>query len=87
MGIKSSFLSSKGAVLAIAMLVGGSSGAMLHANASVEEGLIVAQTGRIVKGLVTDLNGEPLIGCNVVIVGAQTGVITDFDGKFTIQLP
>lgn len=76
----------KGTLLAVAMLVGSSSGAMLQANASVEEGLTVTQTGRTVKGVVTDQNGEPLIGCNVIVVGTQTGVITDLDGRFTIQV-
>lgn len=87
MGIKSNFLSGKGALLAIAMLVGGSSGAMLYADASVEENLIITQTGRIIKGTVTDQNGEPLIGCNVVVVGSQTGVITDIDGNFSLNIP
>ena len=76
MRIKPSFLSSKRAVIVLAMLVGGSSGTLLLANAGVEENLIVAQTGRTVKGVVTDQNGEPLIGCNVVVVGSQEGVIT-----------
>lgn len=86
MRIKSNLLSGKGAVLAIAMLVGAPSGVMLYASTSVEESLIVTQTGRTIKGLVTDANGEPLIGCNVTVVGTPTGVITDLDGKFTIQV-
>lgn len=86
MRIKPSFLSSKGAVIALAMLVGGSSGTLLLANTGVEENLIVTQTGRTIKGVVTDQNGEPLIGCNVVVVGSQEGVITDFDGKFSLKV-
>ena len=86
MRIKPSFLSSKRAVIVLAMLVGGSSGTLLLANAGVEENLIVAQTGRTVKGVVTDQNGEPLIGCNVVVVGSQEGVITDLDGKFSLKV-
>lgn len=86
MGIKSSFLFSKGAVLAIAMLTGAPSDVLLRANTSMEEGMIVAQTGRMIKGTVTDQHGEPLIGCNVVVVGSQTGVITDIDGNFTLSI-
>lgn len=86
MRIKPSFLSSKRAVIVLAMLVGGSSGTLLLANAGVEENLIVTQTGRTVKGVVTDQNGEPLIGCNVVVVGSQEGVITDLDGKFSLKV-
>lgn len=87
MEIKSKFLCSKGVALAFAMLLGGSPGVLLYANDSVEESLIVAQTGRTIKGLVTDANGEPLIGCNVVVVGSNAGVITDIDGRFTLNVP
>lgn len=87
MGIKSNFLSGRGAVLALAMLVGGSSGALLRANTGMEENQIVAQAGRTIKGTVTDPSGEPLIGCNVVVVGSQEGVITNLDGKFSLKAP
>ena len=87
MEIKSKFLCSKGVALAFAMLLGGSPGVLLYANDSVEESLMVVQTGRIIKGLVTDANGEPLIGCNVVVIGSNAGVITDIDGRFTLNIP
>lgn len=87
MEIKSKFLCSKGVALAFAMLLGGSPGVLLYANDSVEESLMVAQAGRTIKGLVTDANGEPLIGCNVVVVGSNAGVITDIDGRFTLNIP
>ena len=87
MEIKSKFLCSKGVALAFAMLLGGSPGVLLYANDSVEESLMVAQTGRTIKGLVTDANGEPLIGCNVVVIGSNAGVITDIDGRFTLNIP
>ncbi|MDD4150788.1 MAG: carboxypeptidase-like regulatory domain-containing protein, partial [Bacteroidales bacterium] len=47
-------------------------------------GFVSAQTG-IVKGTVTDENGEPLYGTNVVVKGKSIGVITDFDGKYTLN--
>lgn len=87
MEIKSKFLCSRGVALAFAMLLGSSPSATLCANDFVEEDLIVSQTGRTIKGLVTDVNGEPLIGCNVVVVGASTGVITNIDGRFTLSIP
>ncbi len=37
-----------------------------------------------VKGHVKDASGEPVIGANVVVKGTTTGVITDFDGNFTL---
>ena len=42
---------------------------------------------RTVKGTVSDAQGEPIIGANVVIVGGTKGVITDLDGKYSIQVP
>ncbi len=38
-----------------------------------------------VKGVVKDASGEPVIGATVRIVGQEGGVITDFDGNFTIK--
>lgn len=46
-------------------------------------GLVSAQTGSV-KGTVTDENGEPLYGTNVVVKGKSIGVITDFDGKYVL---
>ena len=40
-----------------------------------------------VKGQIVDQEGEPLIGATVRLKGAQTGVVTDFDGNFTIDSP
>ncbi len=48
-------------------------------------GMACAQNG-IIRGLITDeYNGEPLIGTSILIQGTTTGVITDLDGKFSIQ--
>ena len=48
---------------------------------------VMQAQNRAVKGTVTDAQGEPIIGANVVIVGGTKGVITDLDGKYSIQVP
>jgi len=39
-----------------------------------------------VKGTVNDDGGLPLPGANIIIVGTSTGVVTDFDGNFTLEV-
>jgi len=39
-----------------------------------------------VDGKVISESGEPLIGVNVRVEGSSTGTITDFDGRFTINI-
>lgn len=42
---------------------------------------------RTITGTVTDAgNGDPLIGATVQLVGTNTGTITDFDGKYSLEL-
>ncbi|HPT30587.1 MAG TPA: SusC/RagA family TonB-linked outer membrane protein, partial [Prolixibacteraceae bacterium] len=41
--------------------------------------------GNLVRGTVTDENGAPMPGVNVVISGTTTGTITDVNGRFQIQ--
>lgn len=45
------------------------------------------QDKRTVTGLVTDQSGEPLIGVNIIEVGTTNGTITDFNGKYSIDVP
>jgi TonB-linked SusC/RagA family outer membrane protein len=45
-----------------------------------------SQQQRTVTGTVTDANGEPIVGANVFEKGTTNGVISDIDGKFTIQV-
>jgi len=40
-----------------------------------------------VTGIVRDENGTPLPGVNVIIRGINTGVITDFEGRYSINAP
>lgn len=48
---------------------------------------ILAQETTSVTGYVLDSTGEPLIGASVMIKDTSNGVITDVDGKFTINAP
>jgi TonB-linked SusC/RagA family outer membrane protein len=40
-----------------------------------------------IKGVVSDKNHEPLIGVSVKLQGTNTGTITDFNGKYSINVP
>ncbi len=40
---------------------------------------------RTVSGVITDNLGEPIIGATVTIKGTVTGVLTDIDGKYSIN--
>ncbi len=42
---------------------------------------------KVVTGQVTDLNGEPIIGANVVVKGTTAGTVTDFDGNYSLDVP
>ena len=46
---------------------------------------MIAQT-KSVSGVVTDANGEAVIGASVIEVGTTVGTITDLDGKFTLAV-
>ena len=41
----------------------------------------------VIKGSVTDVNKEPLLGVNIKVKGTSTGTITDIDGNFSINGP
>ena len=40
---------------------------------------------KMIKGKVLDVQGEPIIGANVIIKGTINGVITDIDGNFMLD--
>lgn len=41
----------------------------------------------LVTGIVTDSKGEPIIGANIVIKGSTSGVVTNVDGSYSIEIP
>lgn len=45
------------------------------------------QAERSITGTVLDQQGETIIGANVVVKGTTIGTVTDFDGKFTLNVP
>lgn len=44
------------------------------------------QDQKKVTGIVTDTNGEPVIGANVVEKGTTNGTVTDFEGRFSLNV-
>lgn len=44
------------------------------------------QQKNVISGLVTDENGEPVIGANVIEKGTTNGTVTDVDGKYALSL-
>ena len=40
-----------------------------------------------IKGVVSDMNGEPLIGVSVYVDGTTLGVSTGIDGDYVINIP
>ena len=73
-------------VLFSAMLSFGMLGGLSVCPSPVMASVQQAQTIKV-SGQVVDQDGEPLIGATVKLKNAQTGVITDFDGNFTIDAP
>ena len=63
-------------------MVGGLSVSTVPAMASVQQDQTIKVSGQVV-----DQEGEPLIGATIKVKGAQAGVVTDFDGNFTIDAP
>jgi len=45
------------------------------------------QANITVKGKVTDVNGEPIIGANILVVGTTTGTVSDYDGNYSLTVP
>ena len=42
---------------------------------------------RRVSGIITDEEGEPLIGVSILVAGTSTGTITDLDGQYMLDIP
>ncbi len=65
----------------------GLSGSVGTVYASTDSDAIqVTQQSTTCSGVVTDEKGEPIIGASVVVKGTTNGTITDFDGKFSLDV-
>ncbi|HPT11277.1 MAG TPA: carboxypeptidase-like regulatory domain-containing protein, partial [Bacteroidales bacterium] len=49
-------------------------------------GTLMAQNIRV-TGKVIDKTGQPLMGVSVLIEGTRTGVATELDGTFSMEVP
>lgn len=47
----------------------------------------VSQQNETVNGVVTDVNGDPIVGASVIQKGTKNGTITDIDGRFSFSAP
>ena len=63
-------------------VLGGLTFCPMTAKASVQQDQTIKVSGQVV-----DQNGEALIGATVRLKGSQSGVVTDFDGNFSIDAP
>lgn len=48
---------------------------------------IVQQSSKKITGTIVDAAGEPVIGASIQVKGQGTGTISDFDGRFTVDVP
>lgn len=58
-------------------------GSYIVVSSSEKDG--INQQRNIITGIVTDINGEPIIGANIVEKGTTNGTITDTEGKYSID--
>jgi TonB-dependent SusC/RagA subfamily outer membrane receptor len=50
-------------------------------------GLCSAVAQRTITGTITNVEGEPLIGANVIVKGTSIGTVADFNGNFQLEVP
>lgn len=46
-----------------------------------------SQVSKRITGIITDPNGEPIIGANILVEGTTIGTITDMNGEFELTVP
>lgn len=74
-------------VIAIASLISGG-GKALASGIDSEGSLHVTEQMQLytARGIVADQNGEPIIGASILEKGTANGIITDKDGKFSLNV-
>mgnify|MGYP003528854709 FL=1 len=50
-------------------------------------GLATAQTKEVSGTVISAEDAMPVIGASVVVKGTTTGTVTDYDGKFSLNVP
>ena len=60
---------------------------LIHFDSNLESSDITEYAVLGVSGRVTDENGAPFPGVNVVVKGTTTGAATDSEGRYTIEVP
>ncbi|WP_289127694.1 TonB-dependent receptor [uncultured Bacteroides sp.] len=81
-------LSRKLACLALLSLLG--TGQMANANATFRAERSHLQTTKqsfTITGTIVDSAGEAIIGANILLKGTTIGVVSDIDGKFSLDIP
>lgn len=70
----------------LALIATGSLWATRASSTSLHTDIVESITQqKTIKGKVLDVQGESIIGANVIIKGTSNGVITDIDGNFTLD--
>jgi len=82
---QSKFVRSYGGALLFAAMTSGM--VMLPQITSAESVVQSVDQSTKAKGVVVDVNGEPMIGVTVKVKGSSSGTVTDFDGNFSIDAP
>ncbi len=72
---------------AVLSLVQGGHTLLSASNAPANSGASINQSNNQVRGIVTDKAGEPIPGVFVQIKGTKTAVMTDAQGKYSIEAP
>lgn len=49
--------------------------------------MVVAQTTKVTGTVTSADDGQPVIGASIIVKGMTVGTVTDFDGKFTLDVP
>ena len=47
---------------------------------------VTTQQKKTISGFIQDVNGNPIIGANIVVKGTTDGTVTDIDGNFSISV-
>lgn len=82
------FSVSSGRLLFCAVLLAWSGDVAVKADNHFAANTVCAlQVGEVsVSGVVTDGHGDPLVGVNIIEKGTSNGVITDIDGRFSLEV-